>query len=648
MYRYHIIGVFLLFSSAMFAYTERNIIEHVVSEQVLNDFLISDNSWVYFPDYNNRAEWDELFGKTKDAYINVGEKCLDYTWQVVTATDYMEYEKSGNRVVMQKPYFENIYTILTLMMAELAEGEGRFIPQLINGVFFVCEMSSWTLSAHLASEQLSKRSLPEYQDVVIEHQSAETGALMSWIYYFFHKEFDRYNPEISKRLHYEIYRRIINPFRETDRYWWMALNYKPGWIVNNHNTWVNYSVLQCLLLMEHDKQQLVKDVLKSIVSIDKYLNYISEDGACEEGPSYWRLGPGKLFEYLQLLYTATNGKVSLFDMPMIRKMGEFIVRSYVGKGYTVNFADASPKFDSEYLLIYRYGKAINSQMMMSFAACLDQKDKRKEEDGKYLRIGADISSALNALIVKDEVQRMNPQMDRISYSWYPETQFCFMSNEAGLFVATKGGFNDESHNHNDVGTFSVYLNSIPMLIDAGVEEYTRQTFGPERYSIWTMQSQYHNLPTVNGYMQEYGRQYKATDVSFNPIKMEYSADISQAYPKEALVEEWMRSCTMSDDDLIIKDIFRLKRSVEKNKINFLTWGDIDISQPGIIIITVCGESLSVEYDKNKFDIEVESKIVNDPKLTSCWGDMLHRVILVAKYKQRVDSYVYKIKSMNKR
>ena len=37
-----------------------------------------------------------------------------------------------------------------------------------------------------------------------------------------------------------------------------------------------------------------------------------------------------------------------------------------------------------------------------------------------------------------------------------------------MFVAAKGGFNNESHNHNDVGTFSLYVNTIPVIIDAGV------------------------------------------------------------------------------------------------------------------------------------------------------------------------------------
>ena len=569
----NIICIFLFAHFIAFAYTERNLLEKTADKQILKEFLLSDQSWVYFPNYNNRSAWNNLFGKTKEAYIKAGNNCLNYNWKVIKATDYMEFEKSGNRAIMQNPYWENTYTIMTLMMAELAEGKGRFIPQLINGVFYACEMSSWTLSAHLASEQLSKRALPEYQDVVIEHQSAETGALMSWIYYFFHKEFDKYNPEISKRLYHEIYKRIINPFREIDRYWWMALNYEPGWVVNNHNTWVNFSVLQCLLLMENDKEKLVNDIYKSITSIDKYMNYVSEDGGCEEGPSYWKLGPGKLFEYL------------------------------------------------------------------------DQKDKRTEEEGKYVRISTDISNALHALIVKNEIKKINPTLERIPYSWYPETQFCFMTNENGFFVATKGGFNDESHNHKDIGTISVYLHSRPILIDAGVEEYTRQTFGPERYSIWTMQSQYHNLPTINGYMQEYGREFKAKNVSFDNKKMKFTLDLSQAYPKEAQIKKWIRSCTVEKKDLIVRDEFELKQTLVPNQINFLTWGEVNISKPGIINISTKGENVSIQYEAKKFNVEIENKPINDSRLLPCWGNMIYRIILTSKNKNVKDSYSYIIKPM---
>jgi hypothetical protein len=64
----------------------------------------------------------------------------------------------------------------------------------------------------------------------------------------------------------------------------------------------------------------------------------------------------------------------------------------------------------------------------------------------------------------------------------------------GLYVAAKGGYNDESHNQNDAGHFIVYSDGQPPIIDVGVETYSTKTFSASRYDIWTMQSGYHNLP----------------------------------------------------------------------------------------------------------------------------------------------------------
>ena len=46
----------------------------------------------------------------------------------------------------------------------------------------------------------------------------------------------------------------------------------------------------------------------------------------------------------------------------------------------------------------------------------------------------------------------------------------------GFFFGAKGGFNAESHNHNDVGSCVMYFDGKPCLIDLGREEYTAKTF----------------------------------------------------------------------------------------------------------------------------------------------------------------------------
>ena len=41
---------------------------------------------------------------------------------------------------MEVPYDANRQALNTLMLAELAEGKGRFIDQLLNGAYMSCEM----------------------------------------------------------------------------------------------------------------------------------------------------------------------------------------------------------------------------------------------------------------------------------------------------------------------------------------------------------------------------------------------------------------------------------------------------------------------------------------------------------------------------
>ena len=85
-------------------------------------------------------------------------------------------------------------------------------------------------------------------------------------------------------------------------------NWKPGEIINNWNPWCNSNALQCFFLMENNKDKLAKAVYRSMQSVDKFINFVKSDGACEEGTSYWGHAAGKLYDYLQILSDGTGGK----------------------------------------------------------------------------------------------------------------------------------------------------------------------------------------------------------------------------------------------------------------------------------------------------------------------------------------------------
>ena len=628
-----LLAAFLLTMLYAPAQTPRNLLQQKTAPGHLARILDTYKDWIRYPAYKDRSGWDNFTSPVKSQLIKEGEAYLNYNWRLITATQYLEYERSGSRTAMEEPAGANNKALSRLIIAELAEGKGRFTDQIINGVWAACDMPSWVASAHLPVQQ-SKRSLPDFREEIIDLGSSDMGSFFSWTWYFLHEEFDKVNPVIAARLKETIRQRILEPYLERTDYWWQALGDKPGRLVNNWNPWCNFNVLTCFLLMEDDPARKATGVFKTMQSTDQFINYVKEDGACEEGPSYWGHAAGKLYDYLEILSRATGQQVRLFDHPMIRNMGEYIVRSYVGKGWVVNFADASAKGGGDAGLIYRYGKAVNSTDMQSFAAYLVQDKKGNQE----ITTNRDFFRTLENLSVVKEILAAKPALPAVAQSWYPQTEFCYIKNNNGLFLAMKGGFNNESHNHNDAGTFSLYANETPFFIDAGVGTYMRQTFGPERYTIWTMQSEYHNLPVINGKPQVFGAQYKASDTRFNAEKNQFSTDIALAYPKEAGVRTWVRNYELNGNNLTIEDRFELTTTLVPNALHFLVWAAPIVVNEGMIRLEKEGTRLNLSYDKNLFSTVVDTLPQTDKRLSNVWGEKIYRIRLTAKKMQSKGLY----------
>lgn len=319
-------------------------------------------------------------------------------------------------------------------------------------------------------------------------------------------------------------------------------------------------------------------------------------------------------------------------------MGEYISRSYVGNGWVVNFADASAREQLDYHLIARYGDKVDSKELKEFSAYL------KKQHYRPVTIERDMLRTLESFRYDREIDSYPPAHPHIPYTYYPETQFCYLANKT-LFLAAKAGYNDESHNHNDVGTFNLYVNNQPVIVDIGVETYTGKTFSKDRYTIWTMQSDYHNLPQINGQQQEYGRAYKAGQVEANPDKKTFLMDIAGAYPQKAGIEKWQRTYRLAANTLHIEDNFQLDNPSVPNRQHFIVWGDAKIIQPGTIRINSNNEFVELTYNPLQLNATIETLEVKDPRLTRVWGNELTRIILEASDTQAQGIYKTTIKSI---
>lgn len=618
----------ICFSSTIFSAEKRDILQKETNEIELSRTLIKDFSELNFPGYKNRNFWEKLPQTIRQEYIRQAEKYLAYAWPAVKATDYLEIIRSGDR--RQEVYAAPFGALQALVMGELAEGKGRFMDQIVNGVWFYSEQTWWGWSAHLTLQK-APHGLPDVNEPVIDLGVGEAANVLSWTWFLFKDEFDKIHPLISKRLKDEIMKKAVIPYYQRDDFWWMGLK---GQSVNNWNPWTNHNMLTAILILEDNQEQKIKGVQKVIRSLDVFLNGYPADGGCDEGPSYWGRAGGSLYQCLDLLKRATQGKFNVFDHPLIKNIGSYIYKVYIDYPYFVNFADADPISGSRPFVIYSYGKEIGDSVLQKFGAFLAKKQGWGEK-----KPGEKVDEQIMQLMYLDEIANTPSENALISDFWLPDIQIGGgrdkASSSQGFFFAAKGGHNAESHNHNDVGSCVMYYNGKPCLIDLGRETYTAKTFSDRRYEIWTMQSQYHNLPKINGFDQLPGKQYHATGTQFkaNAKQILFSTDISKAYPNEAEVKKWERLYRLDrSKEFIIQDVYELNKILDNSTtLNFITYSNVSLVKPGTIKLHSNDYDLEMRYDPQIVSPKIEFIEVTDKGLKRYWPDGVTRIVFTLKF-----------------
>ena len=607
---------------------------HELYGDKIEQLLTPHAQWQPFPRATQRGAWESLPAATKEAAIRAGEEALAQPWPALPATLYLDYARTGNRARFEAPYFVRRATLAALVQAECVEGRGRFVDAIADAVWSICEESSWCIPAH-DSLKLGKVSLCDPAEPIVDLFAAETGAQLAWTAYLLAAALDSVSSVIVPRLHREIASRILAPCLQRDDFWWMV--FKNRW-VNNWNPWVNSNWLACALLCETDDARRAQHVRKILRSVDCFVDGYPADGGCDEGPVYWTRAGASLFDCLELLHWATTGAVDLYDRPLIRNIGLFICRAHISGQWFINFADASALLSPPAALIYRYGRRIGDAGMQAFGAWA-----AREQQTHPIRVPENPTRFLPALFDQGRIASAPASQPLLRDVYLPDIQVFAARDQGGsakgFFLAAKGGHNSESHNHNDVGHFVVFADGRPRLIDVGVEVYTQKTFGPQRYEIWTMPSQYHNLPTVNGAQQQPGRQFAARDVRCDATdaRAEFSLDIAAAYGPEAGIVSWRRTLTLHrGHDVVVEDRYELRDRPGELFWSLMTACEVAV-EAGVLGLSSRGLARSntsgggrVEFDAALLEATVEEIAITDANLLAVWGSKVSRIVLRAK------------------
>lgn len=609
-----------------FSAEKRDFLQKEAAEIGIGKVLVKDFSELGFPTYKSREFWNNLPETIRTSYIERAEKSMDYDWPAVKATDYLEIIRSGDR--RQGAYAAPQNVLLALVMGELAEGEGRFIDQIVNGVWFYSEQTWWGWSAHLTAQK-APHGLPDADEPVIDLGVGEITNILSWTWFLFKEEFDKIHPLIAKRLKNEIMKKSVIPYYERNDFWWQGLEGSRS--VNNWNPWTNHNMLTAILILEDDQARKISGVEKVVRSLDQFINVYPDDGGCDEGPSYWGRAGASLYQCLDLLGRATGGKFDVYEQPLIRNMGSYIYKAYIEYPYFINFADADATTGGRPQIIYSYGKSIQDPVMQKFGAFL----AAKQEWGTRPP-GGKIDEQIMQLMHLKEIATAEAENALISDFWLPDTEVAGARDKAGtsegFFFAAKGGHNAESHNHNDLGSCVMYYNGKPCLVDIGRETYTAKTFSSKRYEIWTMQSQYHNLPKINGVDQKEGRNFVAAHSTFSADaqKAVFSTDIAKAYPETAGVAKWLRYYTLErGKKFVIGDTYQLTTTgTEPTTINFVTSCKVTEGAPGKLILEGEGFNLEMRYNPRSVTPKIEYNEITDGGLKRYWKSITRIVFTV--------------------
>lgn len=614
---------------------DRHILLYAARKVDIGESLVTDQAWVPYPAYADRAGWEALLGRYREDFIARGEQFLGFDYLLLRASDYLEYTRTGDRYAQEDRLARNAEALSSLMMAELAEGRGRFLDDIINGTFYFCGLDSWAVSDHLYKFQQVHTPLPDYKEHILALYQGNYAQMLSWIGYFFHAEFDKADPMISERLRYEIRRRELDPYLERNGFDWMGFRAKAT--PNNWNPWCNSNAILCFMLMENDPIRLKAAVEKSVISVDRYLESLKTDGACDEGPVYWYTSGGYLLNYLQCLRLITGGRIDIFDAPLLRNFGEYIVHAQVDGVHQANFADARPATGINTSLILRFGKAVGSTLMQDFAV-------HTYAQKGYDPVDADWSCfyrAMENLRTCAELEAAGRRAFKPSpFTWYPETELCFMRSGKG-YLAVKGGNNRERHNHNDVGSCIYYYDGQPVLVDAGKGTYNSKTFDKRyRYQIWNMSSNYHNVPQINTCAQEYGRSFKATDCRADSRTKSFSADIADAYPDSAGVKSWVLNYRLlKDGALEIRERFEMRTGEVPAELHFLLPAEPDLATAGCAGLNA---GLKLYYNAGTFSVSAERIPLEGTGVSGYGGDALWRLSLTARSLPQKGEFVLKI------
>lgn len=373
-----------------------------------------------------------------------------------------DFAATGRRLPYEAQYFARRRHLAAVAIA----GGAQALDEVLTAV---CDERSWALPAHWGEEDPAR---------CVDLFACETAQALAEIIEL------RHDIGTAERVRAQINDRVIEPLFDSEApFWWEER-------ISNWTAVCAGAAGMAALRLGIDRDRVRARIIPALQS---YLFSFGPDGGCVEGVDYWVYGFG-YFTYFAEAWRDVTGEDLLAGNEAIASFPA-AVQLYPGSFATFGDSGRDPILPPGLLarLVDRLGvRPPVIERMPSFA---EDPTARWAHLTRTLEWGRELGGTMapDRALLPD-------------VGWFVERRLL----EGRMWaLAVKGGYNEEPHNHLDLGSFIIAVDGEQLLCDPGAGEYTAAYFGPERYEQTHPSAAWHSVPTLEGAEQQPGKDSRA-------------------------------------------------------------------------------------------------------------------------------------------
>ncbi|MEI7828221.1 MAG: heparinase II/III family protein [Prolixibacteraceae bacterium] len=263
--------------------------------------------------------------------------------------------------------------------------------------------------------------------------------------------------------------------------WWAKSEFNWNQVCNSG------LLIGALSVAETDPDIALYILPKAIEGLPYALKSYGPDGVWGEGPGYWGYASDYTAYGIAALQSALGDTFGLTLLPGMSITGYFPIYSAGPTGYMLNYADAgeksklgAPHTDMWLAGIYNnnhFSDFVHDQLASATANVYDVIWYRPYANSAAQR---DLDKYFGGSVAL--------YFSRSSWT-----------DQNGLWIGIKAGYNKVNHAHLDLGNFEMDALGVRWARDLGSDDYNLPDyFGAKRYTYYRLQAFSHNVPLLNG------------------------------------------------------------------------------------------------------------------------------------------------------